>query len=165
MSSRVAVLAAAAVATACSLALAPAATAQAESPYTVTAVGSTNAIDGSVQVTITKPAGRTACQAFGIKAGTTDSSIDSRVFDGSYATGIDDTTWSWGFVPVPDGVYDVHWGCRDRDGVVWGSFASVPEERRLEPVRDVRVSHDPNATEGGGSVGFDFGSLGSGSAS
>jgi len=165
MTPRLVVLAAAA-ATAGSLALAPAAHAQPDAPYAITAVGSTDAIDGSVQVTITKPAdARVTCQVIGVTAGTPTAEVASanRVFEGQYTvTGGD--TWGWGFAPVPDGVYDVHWGCRDSDEVVWGSFASVPEERRLEPVRDIRVSHNPNATEGG-SVDFDFGSLGSGSAS
>lgn len=163
MTPRVAVLAAAVAATAGTLVLAPAATAQTESPYSITAVGSTDAIDGHVQVTIAKPAdARVTCQVIGIEAGTTDTSSANRVFEGQYST--TGATWSWGFAPVPDGVYDVHWGCRDSADVVWGSFASVPDERKLAPVLGVHVSHDPNATSGDvGSI--DLGSLGSGSSS
>ena len=165
MTYRVSVLGAATVAVAGSLALVPVATAEPDSPYSVTVVGSTDAIDGHVQVTITKPAGRMGCQAYGVAAGS--ASTTDRVFNASSTTLRDATTWSWGFVPVPDGVYDVYWGCRDTEDILWGSFPTVPEDRRQEPVRNVRVSHDPNATVNvgdGGSGSIDFGSLTSGSA-
>src|SRR5699024_12065995 len=78
-----------------------------DAPYAITAVGSTDAIDGRVQVTITKPAdARVTCQVIGVTGGTPSAEVAStnRVFEGQYTvTGGD--TWGWGFAPVPDGVY------------------------------------------------------------
>lgn len=144
------------------IALAPAATAEPVPPYSVTVVGSTDAIDGHVQVTIDKPAGRQTCQAIGVAAGADITNESNYAFRGTYRTSTTDSSWSWGFAPVPDGIYDVHWGCSDSNNEHWGSFPVVPEERRQEPVRNVHVSHDPNATGGQGSI--DFGSLTSGFA-
>lgn len=158
---------AAAVATAGTLALAPVATAQTEPPFAITAEGSTDGIDGHVQVTITKPAGEPVkCTVIGVEAGSTDLADDKREFQGTYTTSSTDPTWSWGFVPVADGDYDVHWGCIDNNDTVWGSFDNAAEGQKLEPVRDIHVSHDPNATVnvGGGQGSIDFGSLTSGSS-
>ena len=163
MTSRAVVLAAA-VATVGTLALAPIATAQTEPPFAITAEGSTDGIDGHVMVTITKPVGdRVTCEVIGVEAGSADPINDKRAFHGRYTTSSTDATWSWGFAPVADGDYDVHWGCLDKDKKVWGSFGSEAEGRKLEPVRNIHVSHNPNATSGD-TGSLDLGSLGSGPA-
>lgn len=165
MGLKTSVFAAATVAVAGSLALAPVANAVPD-PYSITVVGSTTGVDGHVQVNIDKPLGRQTCRVIGVPAGTDLADESKRVFSGSYTTSRTDPAWSWGFAPVPDGVYDVHWACVDENDAYWGSFPSVPSDRRQEPVRNIRVSSNPNATEGDpisfGSL--DLGSLGGGSA-
>lgn len=71
-----------------------------------------------VQVNITKPDGKMTCRAYGVAVG---DEWTSPTFKSGWVNWFTENKWSYGFVDVPGGTYDVYWSCTDLKGTFWGA--------------------------------------------